>query len=152
MPSPKKSRYMKQILTIWSMAVTMATVVGCTPPGTFVSLASSPKSNVTHQTLVLKRQATNFVDVVSEVGESLDYDLAGTDRAKNQVRFTHNTSALTSVFVGKTETVELIVTLNRDGRSIDFELGVVGNLKTASQEKVEKRLSDFKAALLKRWS
>ena len=134
------------------VSIMFATLPGCTPPGTFVSLASSPKQNVTRQTLVLKQQATNFVNVVSEVGDSLGYDLAGTDRAKNQVRLTHNTSMLTSVFVGKTETVELIVTLNQDGRSIDLELGVVGNLKTASQEKVEKRLSDFKAALRKHWS
>jgi hypothetical protein len=132
-------------------ALLAISVCACTPPGVVVGLVSKNRQNLTEDTMVLGRQPTNFVDTVAEVGEALGYDLAGTDRATNSVRFTDDTNMLTSVFVGKQRQIGLVVSLKPDGRTIAFQLSILGNLKSATQEKAEARLADLKAAIRDRW-
>jgi hypothetical protein len=133
-------------------ALLAISVCACTPPGAIVGLVSKNRQNVTEDTMVLKRQPANFVDSVAEIGEELGYDLAGTDRAANTVRFTDDTNMLTSVFVGRQRQTVLTVSLKPNGRTVAFQLVISGNLKSATQEKVEERLSEFKTALRNRLS
>ncbi len=118
---------------------------GCGSIGTLVS--KSEQFEIT-DSVVLRSRPRDFVASVEAAAQLLKYDVSGLDRAKNKVTLTDNSSIATGVLIGKSNLFRMEVTLGADSRTVNIMVSAFGNFGTSDRVKVEKRVADFKAALV----
>ena len=134
----------------------MRKILACTallllPSCGVVGMATPMRSFSTSDVLTLTRRANNFIDTASEVGTSLGYEIAGIDRETQSATFDDNVGGMATMMIGKTVSRRVIVILQPGGQAIRFEITMMGNLSSASQEKANERLAQFKSALAARF-
>ena len=118
---------------------------GCGSIGTIVS---KNESFEVVDSVLLRSRPRDFVGSVEAVAQSLKYDVSGLDRANNKVTLSDNSSMATTVLIGKVKLFRMEVTLGGDGRTVNITVYSSGNFNTADRQKIEKRVADFKAALV----
>lgn len=122
-----------------------AALSGCATVGTMVS--KSEHFEIT-DSVVLRARPRDFVAAVEAVAEAQGYRVSGLDRANNKVTLSSNSSMATSVLIGKVKLFRMDVTLGGDGRTVNIVVYAGGNFGSADRGKVEKRVADFKVALV----
>lgn len=126
-------------------AASLFPLTGCGTVGTLVS--KTEQFEVT-DSVVLRAKPRDFVAAVEAVGQSLGYKVSGLDRASNKVTLSTSSSLATGVLIGKVKNFSMTATLGADGRTVAITAYSIGNFKTADRENVEKRIADFKTALV----
>jgi len=112
-----------------------------------VGLYSNQNSYDTSQTMALRRPATSFVEVASEVGRSLGYKVSGVDPRGQSVRFSANSSMASTLLIGKMKTLNVTAALQPGGREVKLSIMMAGNMGSTSQAKATRILDEFREAL-----
>ncbi|MBP6379099.1 MAG: hypothetical protein KA312_01645 [Sphingorhabdus sp.] len=118
---------------------------GCATVG---MIASKSEEFELADSVTLRARPRDFVAAVEAAGKSLKYDVAGLDRANNKITLSDNSSLATGILIGKTKQFRMEVSLGSDGRTANIMAYAMGNFGSGDREKVEKRIADFKAALI----
>lgn len=98
---------------------------------------------------ITKRPARFFEDVVA-VGEQLGYQHTGGNRSANTVNLADQPNFGESM-LGKVYSMQVIVALQPNGRTIDLTYYAFGGRSTAGSKKSQERVETLKAALRQRF-
>lgn len=105
----------------------------------------------TTEEMVLPSTPANFLDTVIAVGEELGYQYSGGNRAENLVQLSDQPNFGESVIMGRSYTVQLYVSLQPDGRTVEIQFYSVGGRATAGAERSQERIREFRSALQARF-
>jgi len=130
-----------------SMRAIITAFIALSLSGCAAAIGGRIQNFSTTDTITLQSRPRDFVAAVEKVGAALNYDVAGIDRARNQVTLGTSPSMLTSLAIGKYGTFSMQVTLEPNGHTASIVTTAGGNYGQGDREKVEKRVSDFKTAL-----
>lgn len=123
------------------------TLTGCSIIGLVVSENQTfhGKDSVTLQT-----PRTDTIDVMSNVGKSLGYNISGLDRERCTLSLSDQNSSFVYLLIGKTNHSTLGISSFDGGKKFDINVIVIGNFGNGTQEAAEQRVNDFKARLSER--
>ncbi|MGP1354556.1 MAG: hypothetical protein ACTS1Z_14665 [Parasphingopyxis sp.] len=99
----------------------------------------------------MANEPANFVDTVIAVGEELGYQYTGGNRAENLVQLSDQPNFGESVIMGRSYTVQLYVSLQPDGRTVEIQFYSAGGRATAGAERSQERIREFRSALQARF-
>ena len=116
-----------------------------------VGMLTPSRTFNTADTFVLPSSASNFTQVASEVGRSLDYDISSVDRNANAVTLSDNSRPGSASITGKLQTISFILALQGDGRTVEIQALATGNMGSVSQEKIEERMAAIERAMIARF-
>ncbi len=123
------------------------TLTGCSIIGLVVS-----ENQTFHgkDSFTLQTPRTDTIDVMSNVGKSLGYNISGLDRERYTLSLSDQNSSFVYLLIGKTSRSTLSISSFDGGKKFDINVIVIGNFGNGSQEAAEKRVNDFKARLSER--
>ena len=116
--------------------------------GTIGTMVSKSEQFEIADSVVLRSRPRDFMAAVEAAGQAQGYKVSGLDRANNKVSLSNNSSIATGVLIGKVKLFRMDVSLGGDGRTVNIVVNAHGNFGSADREKVEKRVADFKTALV----
>lgn len=105
----------------------------------------------TTETVEIASSPANFYDDVVSVGQQLGYQHTGGNRSANVVNLADQPNFGENL-MGRNYSVQVRVSLQPDGRSVDLMFTAFGSRTTAGADKSQERIEQLKAALRQRWN
>lgn len=134
---------------IWTMAVIAILMfsAGC---GSVGGILTEVESFATDDQIDLKTTRTNILDIVAEVGRSMDFKVSGISRSAGSISLTSGPSTFAVMMIGKISSADIQVAVTDNGGKIRIGVQTVGNFGSGGQKAAEELLKDFKAKLLEK--
>lgn len=110
-------------------------------------LVSPVRSFSTTDTVVLRSSPDSFEAVVRRAAQQTGWAVQGVDLERRTITLGSSLGGVGNALVGRIRITNLIVSLRPDGRTIQLQISVTGNLGAGREEAVTERLNAFKAAL-----
>lgn len=122
-------------------------LVGC---GSVGMMASKAQTFNGRDFITLQDQRSDILDVVAEVGKSLNYEISGLDREAGTISLSSRVSLFTGVMIGKYNETMLTISSEEDGKKLSINIYLQGNFGTGGQEAAMSLLGNFKSKLLEK--
>lgn len=76
--------------------------------------------------------------------------MSGLDKRENSIALNYNTRLITGALIGKMNNSTLTIKVDKDGKTLDINVYLFGNLGSGGQEAANKILEEFKSRLSNR--
>ncbi|OGS01384.1 MAG: hypothetical protein A3G41_06135 [Elusimicrobia bacterium RIFCSPLOWO2_12_FULL_59_9] len=125
----------------------ISSLSGC---GTYVMMGSKTQSYQGRYTLDLPRPRADIMDRIAKAGESMGYRISGMDEANRSIKLASETSFGTTYLIGKMNRSTLTIKVGEEGKLLDIDIYLFGNLGSGRKEAADELFEKFKSQLLKR--
>lgn len=133
---------MKRSIIVVQFALCGMFFIGCA-----VGLLSTTKTFTGHYSIVLKESKDDILDIIANVGKSMEYEVSSIDKQNNSIGLTDQTSRATTALIGKTSRSTINFSIKKNLKIIDTRITLVGNFDYANQENADKIIEEFKIKL-----
>jgi hypothetical protein len=119
-------------------------MTGC---GTVGILISDSETFIISDQINLKATKEDILDIVADVGRSMDFKVKEIDRRAKTISITTQSSLFRGVMIGSSSTADITVIL---GDNIEIKVITSGNFGAGGQKAAEELLQKFKEKLLEK--
>lgn len=102
--------------------------------------------------ITLESARDDILDIIAEVGKTMDYSVSGLDSEHSTISLSSGTSVATTGLLGKSNQATIYVAVAELGKKLDIKIYLVGNFGAGTQKAADKLFEEFKAKLLEKTS
>ncbi len=123
----------------------LALMTGCT-----VGQMSQTRTFSGNETITLTTSHADILNVISEVGKTLKYEVSYLNKQANAISLTTSSSLASNMMLGKYTQASIAIRVSEDGKKLDVQTNVMGNMGSGGEETATKVFEAFKVKLLER--
>ena len=137
----------KKVIKTSVIILALVFLSGCSAVGL---IASDMETFTINDQIDIKTTRVDILDVVAEVGRSIEFKVSGIDRGAGSISLTSQTSMFKGVMLGSGGGSNITVTLSDKNKRMEIGIYTWGNFGMGGQKAAEELLKNFKEKLLEK--